>query len=72
MPDRISLLPASRGELVTTCRRVSSVVEHSSANPKVPCSIRGLVPYQGHGYDEACFMHLSLGVVHHFPKAVGV
>ena len=23
-------------------------------------------------YDEACFMHLSLGVVHNFPKAVGV
>ena len=23
-------------------------------------------------YDEACFMHLSPGVVHTFPKAVGV
>ena len=23
-------------------------------------------------YDEACFMHLSPGVVHNFPKAVGV
>ena len=30
-------------------RRVSSVVEHSSANPKVPSSIPGLVSYQGHG-----------------------
>ena len=28
-------------------RRVSSVVEHSSANPNVP--IPGLVSYQGHG-----------------------
>ena len=24
------------------------------------------------GYDEACFMHLTPGVVHNFPKAVGV
>ena len=23
-------------------------------------------------YDEACFMHLTSGVVHSFPKAVGV
>ena len=23
-------------------------------------------------YDEACFMHLTAGVVHNFPKAVGV
>ena len=23
-------------------------------------------------YDEACFMHLTPGVVHTFPKAVGV
>ena len=23
-------------------------------------------------YDEACFMHLTPGVVHNFPKAVGV
>ena len=22
-------------------------------------------------YDEACFMHLTPGVVHNFPKAVG-
>ena len=47
-------------------RRVSSVVEHSSTNPKVP----------GHtgvmDYDEACFMHLTHGVFHNFPKAVGV
>ena len=27
----------------------SSVVEHSSANPKVPGSIPGLVSYWGHG-----------------------
>ena len=30
-------------------RRVSSVVEHSSANPKVPGSILGPVSYRGHG-----------------------
>ena len=30
-------------------RRVTSVVEHSSANPKVPGSIPGPVSYQGHG-----------------------
>ena len=30
-------------------RRVSLVVEHSSANPKVPGSIPGPVSYRGHG-----------------------
>ena len=30
-------------------RRVSSVVEHSSANPKVSGLIPGLVSYRGHG-----------------------
>ena len=30
-------------------RRVSSVVEHSSANPKVPGSFPGVVAYRGHG-----------------------
>ena len=30
-------------------RRVSSVVEHSSANPEVPSVIPGPVSYQGHG-----------------------
>ena len=30
-------------------RRVSSVVEHSSANPKVPGSILCPVSYRGHG-----------------------
>ena len=30
-------------------KRVSSVVEHSSANPKVPGSIPGPVSYRGHG-----------------------
>ena len=53
-------------------RRVSSVVEHSSANPTVPGSIPGLVSYRVIDYDEACFMHLTPGVVHNFPKAVGV
>ena len=53
-------------------RRVSLVVEHSSASPKVPGSIPGPVSYRVLNYDEACFMHLILGVVHNFPKAVGV
>ena len=43
---------------------VSSVVEHSSANPKVP----GWIPGRSHtgvmDYDEACFVHLTPGVVH--------
>ena len=53
-------------------RRVSSVVEHSSANPKVPGSIPG-PPHTGvMDYDEACMMHLTPGVDHNFPKAVGV
>ena len=33
----------------TRRRRVSSVVEHSSANPKVPGLIPGPVSYRGHG-----------------------
>ena len=53
-------------------RRVSSMVELSSANPNVP----GLIPARSHtgvmDNDEACFMHLTPGVVHHFPKAVSV
>ena len=48
------------------------MVEHLSANPKVPGSIPGPVSYRGLDYDEACFMHLTPGVVHNFPKAVGV
>ena len=48
------------------------MVEHSSPNPKVP----SLIPGRSHtgvmDYDEACFMHLTPGVVHNFPKAVGV
>ena len=45
---------------------------HSSTNPKIPDSI----PARSHtgvvDYDEACFMHVTPGVVHNFPKAVGV
>ena len=49
-------------------RRVSSVVEHSSANPKARSrSHTGVMEY-----DEARCMHLTPGVVHNFPKAVGV
>ena len=45
------------------------MIEHSSANPKVPSSITGPVPYRGHG--EASIMHHTPGVVHNFPNAVG-
>ena len=50
------------------------MVEHSYTNRKVPGLIPGPVSYRGHGlnYDEACFMHLTPGVVHNFPKAVRV
>ena len=48
------------------------MVEHSSANPKVPVRFRA-GSYTGvMDYDEACFMHLTPGVVHNFPKGVGV
>ena len=46
---------------------VSSVVEHSSAVRFWAWSDSGVMDY-----DEACFMHLTPGVVHNFPKAVGV
>ena len=43
-------VPASSNAKMQRCwRRVSSVVEHSSAKPKVPGSIPGLVSYRGHG-----------------------
>ena len=48
------------------------MVEHSFANPKVPRFDSGPVSYRDIDYDEACFMHLTPGVVHKFPKAVGV
>ena len=52
-------------------RSASSVVEHSSANPKVPGSILGLPHTSVMAYDEACIMHFTLGVVHNFPKDMG-
>ena len=48
------------------------MVEHSSAILEVPGSISSPVSYQVMDYDEACIMHLTPGVVHNFPKAVGV
>ena len=48
------------------------MVEHSSTNPKVP----GSIPARSHtgvmDYDEACFLHLTPGVVHNFPESVGI
>ena len=52
--------------------RVSSVVEHSSANPDVLVRFRARSHARVMDYDEACFMHLTPAVVHNFPKAVGV
>ena len=48
------------------------MVEHSPANPKVPGSILAWPHTRVMDYDEACFMHLTPGVVHNFPKAVGI
>ena len=53
-------------------RRVRSVVEHSSSNPRVPGFILGLAHTGVMDYDEACFMYLSPGVIQNFPKAMGV
>ena len=47
------------------------MVEYSSTNSKVPGSIPGLSHTGVMDYDEACFMHLTPGMVHDFPKAVG-
>ena len=43
---------------------VSSFREHQ---PLISVSHTGVMDY-----DKACFMHLTPGVVHNFPKAVGV
>ena len=42
-----TILP--EGPIPLVRRRVSSVAEHSSANPKDPGSIPGPVSYRGHG-----------------------
>ena len=48
------------------------MVEHASTNPKGPRfdSGSGLIP--GSWIMMRDFMHLTPGVVHNFPKAVGV
>ena len=43
------------------------MVEHTTADPKVPGSIPGLVLYRVMDYDEACFMYLTPEVVHNCP-----
>ena len=48
------------------------MVEHSSANPRSPVRFRARSHTGVMDYDEACFMHLTPGVVHNIPKAVGV
>ena len=48
------------------------MVEHSSTNLKVPVGFRAQSHTGVMDYDEACFMHLTPGVVHNFPKAVDV
>ena len=52
--------------------RVSLVVEHLFANPKSPVRFRAWSHTRVMDYDEAFFMYLTPGVVHNFPKAVGV
>ena len=52
---------------VQTRRRVSSVLIERS-----PVRFRARSRTGVMDYDEACFMHLTPGVVHNFPKAVGV
>ena len=48
------------------------MVEHSSANPKVAVRFRTRSHTGVMDYDEARIMHLTPGVLHNFPKAVGV
>ena len=47
--DQAYMSPTYTGVSGKLRRRVSSVVEHSSANPKVPGSIPGPVSYRGCG-----------------------
>ena len=53
-------------------RRVRSGVEHTPTNPKVPGSILTRFHARVMDYDEACFMHVTPGVVRNFPNAVSV
>ena len=48
------------------------VVEHSSTNPRSPVRFQVWSHTGVMDYDESCFVHLTPGVVHNFPKAVGV
>ena len=66
--DIRAIKPSFTGVAIEKEERVSSVVEHLSANQRSPVRFRARVM----DYDEACFMHLTPGVVHNFPKAVGV
>ena len=50
--------------LIDMCQGVMSLCQFK----KCPQHMSGLVT----DYDEACFMHLTPGVVHNFPKVVGV
>ena len=51
--------------------RVSLVVEYLSAIAKDPSSIPAWSHATVMDYGEACFMRLTPGVVHNFPKHVG-
>ena len=48
------------------------MVERSSLIQRSPVRFRAWSHTGVMDYDEACFMHLTPGVVHNFPKAVGV
>ena len=52
-------------------RRVGSVVECSSTDSKVQVRFRARSDARAVDYNEACFMHLTPGVVCNFPEAIG-
>ena len=48
------------------------MVEHSSANPRSLVLFRARSHTGVMDYDEVCIVHLTPGVIHNFPKSVGV
>ena len=54
-------------------RRDGSVVEHSYANPKVPCSIPSPLSCGGLGLRSGVFLVLNMHeLVHNYPNVVDV
>ena len=48
------------------------MAEHTSSNQRSPVRFRAQSHTRVRDNDETCSMHLTPGVVHNFPKAVGV